>query len=552
MPDSHDTAPTSHPTKPRTGAALTYDAVIVGAGFAGMMMLHRLRGLGLTARVFETGDGVGGTWYWNRYPGARCDVESMQYSYQFSEDLQQDWSWSEKFAAQPEILTYAEHVADRYDLRRDIQLESRVNAAHWDEATDTWTTAIDHDGRTERVRSRFLILCVGCLSAANKPSFPGFEVFKGPHYHTGYWPHEPVDFTGKRVGIIGTGSSGIQTIPHVAEQAEHLTVFQRTPNYVVPDWNRPLDPDYEAAIKADYAGLREKAKTRPSGIWMPFNTDSALDVSAEERERRFEEFWNYGGLGFMGCFGDLLTNEASNTLAADFVRGKIREIVTDPEVAAKLTPDNIIGCKRLCVHSTYYETFNRDDITLVDLRTEGSIERFTEGGLVVGGVEHPLDAVIFATGFDAMTGSFEKIAISGVEGQTLTDKWEAGPRTYLGVQSAGFPNMFMVTGPGSPSVLSNVLVSIEQNVEWITECLDTLVGSGKHRIEPEVEAEDAWVEEVNRAARGSLRSTCSSWYNGANIPGKPLIFIPYIGGIPDYTQACEASAANGYAGFKMR
>lgn len=550
MPDSHDRSLPS-PEICRFGG-VDVDAVVVGAGFAGMFMLHRLRGLGLKARVYETGDGVGGTWYWNRYPGARCDVESMQYSYQFSDDLQQDWSWSEKFAAQPEILTYAEHVADRFDLNRDIQLESRVNAAHWDDRTGVWTCSIEHAGEIRSVISKFLILCVGCLSAANRPSFPGFERFQGPNYHTGYWPKDPVDFSGLKVGIIGTGSSGIQTIPHVAAQADHLTVFQRTPNYVVPDWNGPLDPTYEAEIKADYQGLRSNAKTRPSGIWVPFNTDSALDATEEERQRRFEEFWGYGGLGFMGCFGDLLTNAESNRLAADFVRGKIREIVTDPEVAEKLTPDNIIGCKRLCVHSSYYETFNRDDISLVDLRTEGSIEHFTETGLVVGGIEHPLDAVIFATGFDAMTGSFEKIAISGVEGQTLKQKWEAGPRTYLGVQSAGFPNMFMVTGPGSPSVLSNVLVSIEQNIEWITGCLCTLLAGGKSRVEPEVDAEDAWVEEVNRAAGGSLRSTCSSWYNGANIPGKPLIFIPYIGGIPDYTKACEAAVENGYAGFRMR
>ncbi len=550
MPDSHDR---SLPSPENTHfKSVDVDVVVVGAGFAGLFMLHRLRGLGLTARAFETGDGVGGTWYWNRYPGARCDVESMQYSYQFSDDLQQDWSWSEKFAAQPEILTYAEHVADRFDLRRDIQLESRVAAAHWDDATGIWSASVEHDGRTSTVTSKFLILCVGCLSAANRPSFAGFERFQGSHYHTGYWPKDPVDFTGLKVGIIGTGSSGIQTIPHVAEQAGHLTVFQRTPNYVVPDWNGPLDPAYEAEIKADYQDLRSNAKTRPSGIWVPFNTDSALDASDEERQRRFEEFWGYGGLGFMGSFGDLLTNADSNRLAADFVRGKIAEIVSDPDVARKLTPDNVLGCKRLCVHATYYQTFNRDDVSLVDLRTEGAIEHFTETGLVVGGVEYPLDAVIFATGFDAMTGSFEKIAISGVEGQTLKQKWEAGPSTYLGFQSAGFPNMFMVTGPGSPSVLSNVLLSIEQNIEWITGCLGTLLQKGQSRIEPEIDAEEAWVEEVNRAAGGSLRSTCSSWYNGANIPGKPLVFIPYIGGIPDYTKACDAAVENGYAGFKMR
>jgi cyclohexanone monooxygenase len=550
MPDSFDTASPSPSAAKFTDVDV--DAVVVGAGFAGLFMLHRLRGLGLTARVFETGDGVGGTWYWNRYPGARCDVESMQYSYQFSDDLQQDWSWSEKFAAQPEILTYAEHVADRFDLRRDIQLESRVDSAQWDDEAGVWSTMVTHEGQSRIVTSKFLILCVGCLSAANRPNFPGFERFQGPHYHTGYWPKEPVDFTGQRVGIIGTGSSGIQTIPHVAAQAEHLTVFQRTPNYVVPDWNGPLDPTYEAEIKANYQSLRDNAKTRPAGIWVPFNTDSAVEASEEGRQQRFEEFWGYGGLGFMACFGDLLTNEASNRLAADFVRGKIREIVADPEVAKKLTPDNIIGCKRLCVHSTYYDTFNRDDVSLVDLRTEGPIEYFTESGLVTGGVEHSLDAVIFATGFDAMTGAFEKIALTGVEGLTLKRKWEAGPRTYLGVQSAGFPNMFMVTGPGSPSVLSNVLVSIEQNIEWITGCLGSMLNAGHSRIEPEIDAEDAWVEEVNRAAGGSLRSTCSSWYNGANIPGKPLIFIPYIGGIPDYTKACDAAVENGYAGFRFR
>jgi cyclohexanone monooxygenase len=521
------------------------DLVIVGAGFAGMYMLHRARGLGITARVFETGDGVGGTWYWNRYPGARCDVESMQYSYQFDDRLQQEWDWSERYSPQPEILKYANHVADRYDLRRDIRFETRVTAATYDEASGTWLVETD---KGDKVTARWVVMATGCLSAPNMPAFKGVERFKGPTYHTGNWPHHEVDFTGQRVAVIGTGSSAIQSIPIIAGQAKHLTVFQRTANYTVPAHNQALSAEYKKAIKADYQGLRDRAKARLPGIDMPVNDVSALAKSEVERRREYEKRWEAGGIPFMGAFNDLLLNDESNKTAADFVREKIRSIVNDPKVAELLSPTNIIGCKRLCVDTDYWATFNKPHVELVDV-SSSPIEEITANGVKVAGKEYEVDAIVFATGFDAMTGALTRIDIKGKAGRRLKDKWVEGPKSYLGLSVAGFPNLFMVTGPGSPSVLTNMLPSIEQHVDFIADAIGWMRANGKRTLEASGEAEESWVAHVRDVAGHTLRSSCSSWYVGANVPGKPRVFMPYIGGFPAYVAKCKQVVAKGYEGF---
>ena len=524
------------------------DAVIVGAGFAGLYMLHRLRGLGLAARVYEAGKGVGGTWYWNRYPGARCDVESMDYSYSFSDALQQDWRWTERYAAQPEILKYINHVADRFDLRRDVQLETRVTAATFDEATGRWAVETD---RGDRVSARFCIMATGCLSDAQVPDIEGRESFAGPWYHTGRWPHEGVDFTGRRVGIIGTGSSAIQSIPIIAGQAAHLFVFQRTPNYSMPAQNAPLDPEYERRVKASYADFRRQARESRVGFVVDRSGDFALAVPEEERRREYEKRWRRGGLGFSAAYADLLTNKDANDTAAEFFRAKIRAIVRDPELARALTPtDYPLGTKRLCVDTGYYDTFNRDNVTLVDLR-KTPIEAITPRGVRTTEAEYPVDALVFATGFDAMTGALLAIDIRGRGGRRLQEAWAAGPRTYLGLSIAGFPNFFTITGPGSPSVLSNMIVSIEQHVDWIADCLAYLDRQGHATIEPTADAQEVWVRHVNEVGHMTLYPLAPSWYMGANVPGKPRVFMPYIGGVGVYRQKCDEVAATGYEGFAL-
>jgi cyclohexanone monooxygenase len=525
------------------------DAVVVGAGFAGLYMLHRLRELGLSARVYEAGDGIGGTWYWNRYPGARCDVESMDYSYSFSDALQQEWRWTERYASQPEILSYIEHVADRFDLRRDITLQTRVTEAVFDEAANRWAVRTD---RGHRVSARFCIMATGCLSTAQVPAFAGLESFTGPRYHTGHWPHEGVDFTGQRVGVIGTGSSAIQSIPVIARQAAHLFVFQRTPNFSIPARNAPMDPDYQRRWKASYAEHRRQARESRVGFVVERNDQSALAVSAEAREREYEARWQRGGLGFNATFADLLTDQAANDTAAEFFRAKIRTIVRDPAVAEALVPrDYPLGTKRLCVDTDYYATFNRDNVTLVDIR-KAPIEAITPRGLRTRNDEYALDSLVFATGFDAMTGALLAIDIRGRAGQALRAKWADGPRTYLGIAIAGFPNLFTITGPGSPSVLSNMIVSIEQHVDWIADCLASLRTHGRAVVEATAGAEEAWVAHVNEVGNATLYPRASSWYMGANVPGKPRIFMPYIGGVGAYRHLCDAVAARGYDGFTVR
>ena len=546
MPEPVNTKTLARPER-SAEVGTNYDAVVVGAGFAGMYMLHRLRGLGLKARVFEAGGGVGGTWYWNRYPGARCDVESMQYSFSFSEELDQEWNWSEKYSPQPEILAYANHIADRFDLRRDIVFDTRVTRASFDEAQKRWRIETD---RGDQVTTQFCIMAVGCLSAPNRPRFEGIEDFKGPIYHTGEWPHDGVDFTGLRVGVIGTGSSAIQSIPIIASQARQLTVFQRTATWSVPAWNEALTPEYLKEVKAAYPALRAKARARPTGFYFQFNTEPALASSTEERERLYEEAWQRGGLPFLGAFGDLLFEKDANDTIAEFARKKIRGIVKDPATADLLCPENVFGCKRLCVDTGYFETYNQAHVKLVDVSRK-PIERFTAGGIVVDGIEYPVDAIVSATGFAAMTGSFDKIAITGRDGLTLAEKWRAGPRTYLGLASAGFPNLFMITGPGSPSVLASMIQAIEQHVDWLVDCIGHLRDVGAATIEAQVEDEDAWVEHVNEVSKVSLRSTCSSWYVGTNIPGRPRVFMPYIGGFPIYVQKCNEVMNNGFDGFVL-
>ena len=536
-------------SSPGKGQAAACDVVVVGAGFAGMYMLHRLRDLGFSVRVFEQGSGVGGTWYWNRYPGARCDVESMQYSYSFSDELQQEWDWSERYASQPEILRYANHVADRLNLRADIQFDTSVVACAFDEDTNIWSVTTS-DGKT--VTGKFVVLATGCLSNARKPDIKGLDSFKGPVYHTGHWPHEKVDFTGLRVGIIGTGSSGIQSVPVIAGEAKHLTVFQRTPNYSIPAHNAPLSAEDRAAFRDNYPEIRRFAREEArNGIYTELPDRGALDDGDNERRARYEARWQYGGLTFMSFYNDLALNKAANDTAADFVRRKIGEIVRDKATAKLLQPTTYpIGTKRICIDTDYFATFNRPNVTLVDIKAS-PIEEILPHAVRNGGKDYEIDALVLATGFDAMTGSVAKIDISGRNGQMLNRKWAEGPKTYLGLMSTGFPNLFIITGPGSPSVLSNMIVSIEQHVDWIADCLAFMRSRGLETIEAEADAEERWVAHVNEVANVTLYPQANSWYMGANIPGKPRIFMPYIGGVGAYRQICNHVAAKGYKGFAM-
>ncbi|MDP6706260.1 MAG: NAD(P)/FAD-dependent oxidoreductase [Alphaproteobacteria bacterium] len=534
-----------------SGPAQRFDAVVIGAGVAGLYALHRLRDdLGMTVAVLEAGTGVGGTWYWNRYPGCRCDVESLEYSYSFDDELQQEWSWPERYGNQPEILDYLEHVADRYDLRRDIRFETRVTQATYDRTANLWTL------RTEAGEAYAAPICImgtGNLSTPRVPDFPGLDSFRGQTYHTGLWPHEDVDFTGLRVGVIGTGSSGVQSIPIIARQAKHLTVFQRTANFVLPAQNGPMDRDREARHKAGYATSRRAAFDTPFGIaGYPPPTQSALEASTAERQAKYEEKWAEGGsISFLYSYNDLLTNQAANDTAAEFVRGKIRALVDDAQTAELLCPnDHPIGTKRLILDTGYYETYNRDNVALVNVR-KAPIETITASGLRTAEAEYELDAIVFATGFDAMTGALAEIDIRTSNGQVLEDDWKDGPQTMLGLMCAGFPNMFMVTGPGSPSVKSQMILSCEQHVNWITDCLRHMAANRIAAIEPTAEAQADWTRHVGEVADATLYPLANSWYMGANIPGKPRVFMPYVGGVQNYTRRIDEVAAADYEGFVM-
>ena len=535
-------------------ATTDLDVVVVGAGFAGLCMLYRLRKLGLTTRVFEAAPDVGGTWYWNRYPGARVDIESVEYSFSFSEELQQEWQWSERYSPQPELLRYANHVADRFDLRRDIQLETRVTAAAFDETTNRWVVETD---RGDRVSARFCIMASGLLSAPKPLDIKGADSFKGARYHTAQWPKEPVDFTGKRVGVIGTGSSGVQCIPVIAQQAGHLHVFQRTPVFSIPARNAPMDPAFERQVKDNYAELRQMERDSFAAFVMvngkptPFNMTSALAASAEEREREYESRWQNGGLAMYTVYSDILLNKEANDTAADFLRGKIREKVRDPVVAEKLVPQGFpLGTKRICADNGYYETYNRDNVTLIDVN-EKPIEEITPKGVRTGGIEYELDILVTATGFDAVTGALSRIDIRGRGGRSLRDKWADGPRALLGIMTAGFPNLYTIGGAGSTSSLTQSITAIEYHTQWIADSIEYLRRHDRTSMEPTLEAEGEWVDLVNTTADQTLFPLANSWYMGANVPGKPRVVLVYLGPFNDYTRRCDAIAATGYKGFSL-
>jgi cation diffusion facilitator CzcD-associated flavoprotein CzcO len=533
---------------PSTTSTREVDAIVIGAGFAGLFMNRRLRDdMGMDVQVFEAGDGVGGTWYWNRYPGARCDSESYIYCYSFDKDLMQEWEWSGKYPEQPEILRYLNHVADRFDLRRNVQFNTRVTAARWDETTHRWTVETDQG---DSVSAKYVVTAVGCLSSGQVPKIPGLDSFQGDWYHTGAWPHEGVDFTDKRVGVIGTGSSGVQSIPVIAKQAGHLTVFQRTPQYTVPARHGTVDKAFLDDVKSRYDDIYEQCRWSLGGQPYTLMDRSALSVTDEERQAIYEAAWQEGGFKFLlATFNDIGVDRRANDTASEFIRGKIRDMVHDPEVAEKLVPvDHPFTSKRPLIDTNYFDTYNRDNVTLVDIR-HAPIQEITPTGIRTADGDYELDIIVFATGFDAMTGTFNRMDIQGRDGEKLKDKWAHGPLTYLGVSTAGFPNLFMITGPGSPSVLSNMPVSIEQHVEWISAAIEHMRTEGLEAMEANKQDEDDWVAHVNEIAEQTMFMLADSWYLGANIPGKPRVFMPYVGGVGPYRQKCNEVAEAGYAGF---
>ena len=524
-----------------------FDAVVVGAGFAGMYMLWRLRELGLSTHVIERGSGVGGTWYWNRYPGARVDSPSMQYSLSFSPELEQEWQWPENYSDQPALEKYANAVADRFDLRKHIQFNAAVNHASYDEKAKRWTVETDQG---DKYTATYFITAAGCLSDTNVPPFKGIESFEGTWYHTSKWPKGGVDLRGKRVGIIGTGSTGIQASPVIAAQAKHLTVFQRTANFSLPSNNAPMDPEFQSNWKTKYREMREAAKHTPGGVVVKeYPNRSALEVSDAEREATFETAWgNYVEL--LQCFNDIAINPQANEYCAEFVRNKIRKTVKDPVTAEILCPnDHPIGTKRICIDTGYYQTYNRPNVTLVDIKRDPITEITAHGLKTKTRTFDDIDVFVFATGFDAMTGPLFRMDIKGKGGISLKDKWEDGPSTYLGISTVGFPNMFMITGPGSPSVLSNMTTSIEQHVDWVTDAIVYMREHDRTTMEPTQAAETDWVKHVDEVAHMTLYPKAKSWYMGANIEGKKQVFYPYVGGVGAYRAKCDEIAKQDYKGF---
>ncbi|MEE2033339.1 flavin-containing monooxygenase [Rhodococcus chondri] len=530
--------------------AAEFDAIVVGAGFSGIYMVHRLRELGLTVRAFEAADGVGGTWFWNRYPGARCDCISMEYAYTFSPELIDEWEWTERYPAQPEILRYLDFAADKLDVKKHFRFRTRVVSASFDDHTDRWTITTDTG---ESAVAKYFVTAVGCLSTSQTPQFPGLENFEGETYHTADWPSEGVDFSGKRVGVIGTGSSGVQVIPLLAEQAEALTVFQRTPAFSLDCGNRALTESEKREFKENIETFKAISKTTGSGQYTDTLEVSALDHSPEERWATYEERWNrHRAIDLIASYPDLFTNREANETIAEFFRSKIRAVVEDPELAEQLSPRTYpLGAKRITLDTNYFQTYNRDNVELVSLR-EAPLEEFTARGIRTGGVEHELDAVVLATGFDAITGPLLKIGVTGVGGRTLQEKWKDGPVTYLGIAVDEFPNMFMLTGPGSPNVLTNVVCAIEQHVEWTSNCIEELEKRGARRFEAlEPHAHD-WTELNDRLAQDTLYPEGNSWYTGANVPGKPRVILSYVGGLNTYRDICDEVAAEGYRGFAIK
>ncbi|TCN52143.1 cation diffusion facilitator CzcD-associated flavoprotein CzcO [Rhodococcus sp. SMB37] len=535
-----------------TVAAMTQpanvDVVVVGAGVAGMYAVHRFRRDGLTVRGFEAGADVGGTWFFNRYPGARCDVESVDYSFSFSDELQQEWDWSEKYATQPEILSYLNHVADRFDLRSAFTFDTRVESAVFDEDAVEWVVRTDAGAC---VRARYCVFATGSLSAANTPDIPGRDRFAGRVLHTAAWPHDGVDFTGMRVGVIGTGSSGIQSIPMIAQQAEHLTVFQRTANYSVPAGNAPLTDEHRDDQKAKYAERRRLSRLSGGGSPFQPHPRRALEVGEDERRRAYEERWNMGGVLFAKTFPDQTSDPEANDTARIFVEEKIRSMVVDPVIADRLIPkDHPIGTKRIVTDSGYFPTFNRDNVTLVDLR-ESPLDEVTESGIRTVGEHYDLDAIVFATGFDALTGSLDRIDIRGRADRTLREHWRDGPRTYLGLGVDGFPNLFLVTGPGSPSVLANMILGAEDHIDWIADAIGYVDRHGYRGLEARTDAVERWQAELAERADRTLFPRANSWYMGANIPGKPRVFMLFLGGFATYREICAHAAESGYDGFEL-
>jgi cation diffusion facilitator CzcD-associated flavoprotein CzcO len=528
-----------------------FDAVVVGAGFAGLYMLHKLHALGLRCRLFEAGEGVGGAWYWNRYPGARCDSESYFYCYSFSEEILQEWTWSEKFPAQPEIERYLNFVADRLDLRRDMVFNARVTTAAYGEASLRWTVETDAG---DRVTTRYLVTAIGGLTAtaANLPAIPGIEDFEGGWYHTGHWPKAGVDLTGKRVGILGTGSTGTQAIPVIAQQAAELTVFQRTPAYIMPARNAPLAPDTVAEIKANYPAIWAKAKAHRGGQPYDPPTLSFADVGEDEARQLYEDSWERGGLRVVQVFNDVYTNPASAAFVENFFREKVRQIVADPAKAEILEPKGYpLGAKRIALDTHYYETFNLPHVHVVDVKAN-PISRIIPTGIRAGDTDYPLDVIVFATGYDAVTGPFRAMDIRGRGGGRLADRLADGPRAYLGMAFAGFPNLLAVSGPCNPALSTNVPVSIEHDVEWIADAIAWCEANAITAIEPTDEAEDAWVEDTQARAAGSLFEKADSWQFGSNVPGKPRRFLLWLGGLTAFREKCAAVAAAGYEGFMLR
>lgn len=540
---------TSTKQKRPTQKGTDFDAIVIGAGFSGLYMLHRLREAGFTARAYEAGEDVGGVWYWNRYPGARCDSESIYYNYTFSDELLQEWTWSSRYPEQPEILRYLGYVADKFDLRRDIQFKTRITAAHYDEENNRWMITME-DGTS--VSATYFISGVGCLSAANIPKFKGLENFQGEWYHTGHWPHEKVDFKGKRVGVIGNGSSGVQSIPVIAQEAAHLTVFQRTAQFTIPARNHPYDPEFIRQTKANYSEIREQMKDSWAGFPIAPSLRSALEDTEEVRQKVYETAWEKGGFHLTYTYRDLTIDEGANETVSDFIRSKIRESVHEPQVAEKLLPTYYFGTKRPILDTHYFETYNRENVTLVDVK-KAPIEEITAKGLRTADAEYELDILVFATGYDGMTGPLLKIDIRGKDGLTLKEKWSEGAhvQTYLGIANAGFPNFFMITGPESPSVLANMPLAIEQHVEWISDCLEYMRECNMDTIEAIAEAEVAWSKHCREVADTTLYPKADSWYTGANIPDKPRSFLIYLGGFGHYRQICKDVAAKGYGGFAL-
>ena len=524
------------------------DVIVVGAGFGGLYALHKFREQGLSVRVFEAAPEVGGTWYFNRYPGARCDVESLDYCYSFSPELQQEWTWTEKYATQSEILDYIKWVADKLDLRSGITFNTRVVSAVLDEDTLRWTVTTDG---AEAVTARFVVMATGPLSSPLTPDIPGLDTFGGEIYHTAHWPHEGVDFTGKRVGVIGTGSSGVQSIPIIAEQAAELFVFQRTPNYSVPAGNRPLTAEEIAYAKANYDERRRMSWRSGGGSPHVAHPKLTMEATPEERRAAFEERWHLGGVLFSKTFADQMINIEANEEARKFYEEKIRAVIDDPEVAELLIPDDHpIGTKRICTDTNYFQTFNRPNVSLVSVR-KTPIEAIDALGITTSAEHYDLDAIVLATGFDAMTGTLAKIDIVGRSGRKLVDDWSHGPRTYLGLGVDGFPNLFLVSGPGAPAVLANMVLHAEAHINWICDAIGYLDQHGYAAIEATADAVDTWIADCNQRADATLFPQANSWYVGANVPGKPRVFMLFIGGFATYLDICAEVAGAGYKGFRL-